>query len=70
MGHELRGLIITVLILIWQFGPDVADKILSYAGELDELPTPYKFDVTDYKNLVHQGMKNSIDNDGILFYQR
>ncbi len=54
-------------LAIWT---DDADKILSYAGELDELPTPYKFDVTDYKNLVHQGMKNSIDNDGILFYQR
>ncbi len=40
------------------------------AGELDELPTPYKFDVTDYKTLQHEGMKNSIDTDGILFYQK
>lgn len=42
--------------------------ITKVAGELDELPTPYKFDVTDYKTLTHIGMKNSIDNDGILFY--
>lgn len=42
----------------------------SIAGELDNLPTPYKFDVIDYKNLSHQGMKNCIDKDGKLFYQR
>ncbi len=39
-------------------------------GELDDLPTPYKFDVIDYKTLSHEGMKNSINSDGILFYQR
>ena len=33
-------------------------------------PTPYKFDVIDYKNLTHVGMKNSIDTDGILFFER
>lgn len=40
------------------------------AFELDELPTPYKFDVIDYNNLVHEGMKNSIDRDGKLFYRK
>ena len=39
-------------------------------GELDDLPPPYKFDVIDYKTLTHEGMKNSINSDGILFYQR
>lgn len=39
-------------------------------GELDELPTPYKFDVIDYKVLSHEGMKNSIDKDGIIFYEK
>lgn len=38
--------------------------------ELDELDMPYMFDVTDYKSLTHQELKNSIDNDGKLFYQR
>lgn len=38
--------------------------------ELDDLETPYMFDVTDYKNLSHEGMKNSIDRDGVLFYQK
>ena len=37
---------------------------------LEELPTPYMFDVTDYNTLTHNGMKNSIDTDGKLFYQK
>ena len=45
-------------------------KISTVEGDLDELPTPYKFDVTDYKKLNHEGMKNSIDRDGILFYSK
>lgn len=43
---------------------------LGIAMDLDELPTPYMFDVTNYKTLTHEGMKNSIDNDGKLFYLR
>ena len=46
------------------------DKITSILDDLENLPTPYKFDVTDYKILSHQGMKNNIDNDGILFYKK
>lgn len=49
---------------------DEHSLITRIAGELDELSTPYKFDVTDYKMLTHQGMKNSIDNDGIIFYKK
>ncbi len=45
-------------------------NFLRIASELDDLPTPYKFDVTDYKTLTHEGMKNNIDNDGIIFYRR
>ena len=52
---------------IWS---DNSEDFFRIAGELDELPTPYKFDVIDYKNLSHQAMKNSIDKDGKLFYQR
>ena len=40
------------------------------AGELDELPTPYKFDVINYNTLEHEGMKNSIDNEGVVFYKK
>ncbi len=49
---------------------DEHNKISSILDDLENLPTPYKFDVTDYKILTHQGMKNSIDTDGILFYQK
>lgn len=41
-----------------------------FSGELDELPTPYMFDVIDYKTLSHEGMKNSIDRDGVVFYKK
>ena len=49
---------------------DEHDKILTLSCELDNIPTPYKFDVTDYKTLTHEGMKNSIDKEGKLFYQK
>lgn len=47
-----------------------AGKITGVATELDDLPTPYMFDVTNYKTLTHEGIKDSIDKDGKLFYQR
>ena len=40
------------------------------AGELYDLPTPYKFDVTNYKTLTHENLKASIDKDGIEFYKK
>lgn len=43
---------------------------LGIALELDELPTPYMFDVINYKTLEHEGIKNSIDKDGKVFYLR
>ena len=52
---------------IWTDDHERAQRIW---GELDALPTPYMFDVTDYKALTHEGMKQSIDTDGKLFYQR
>ena len=49
---------------------DEHNTFFRIAGELDDLPTPYMFDVIDYKTLTHKGMKNSIDKDGILFYEK
>ena len=49
---------------------DEHDNFRRIWGELDDLSTPYKFDVIDYKTLTHQGMINSIDKDGIVFYQK
>ena len=47
---------------------DEHSLISRIAGELDDLPTPYRFDVTDYKALTHQGMIDSINQEGIVFY--
>ena len=52
---------------IWFNAPHSVSRILF---ELDELPTPYKFDVTDYEALTHEGMKKSIDTDGKIFYEK
>ena len=49
---------------------DKHDLITTIESELDNLPTPYKFDVTDYKALSHEGMINSINNDGVIFFQK
>ncbi len=38
-------------------------------ADLDELPTPYLFDVTDYYRLTHLPLKENIDRDGRLFYR-
>ncbi len=38
--------------------------------ELDELPTPYMFDIINYKTLTHDKLKNNIDNEGKVFYLR
>jgi len=52
---------------VWTTNHDTSFRI---AGELYDLPTPYKFDVIDYETLMHEGMKASIDKDGKLFYQK
>ncbi len=53
---------------VWTNGKSAYD--LRIEAELDELETPYMFDVTDYKNLSHERMKKSIDKDGIVFYEK
>lgn len=35
---------------------------------LDELPTPYLFDVTHYDSLKHEGLKAHIDRVGQMIY--
>lgn len=40
------------------------------AGELDDLPTPYKFDIINYSTLEDCAIKESIDKYGKIFYIR
>lgn len=47
---------------------------VDYSAELhealDELPTPYLFDVTHYETLRHAGLKEHIERVGVVFYER
>lgn len=52
------------------FGDLTYSDISHIAYELYELPTPYKFDVTHYETLEHEGLKDHIDRVGIVFYQK
>ncbi len=45
---------------------DISAELLD---ALDELPTPYLFDVTHYESLKHEGLKEHIDRVGVVFYQ-
>jgi len=38
--------------------------------ELDELPLPYTFDVTDYAAITHPPLADHIDEFGKLFFRR
>jgi len=38
--------------------------------EIDELATPYKYDVTDYKTIKNQDLKAHIDRIGKTFYNK
>jgi len=50
---------------------DLTDSDLSHiAYELYELPSPYKFDVTHYETLTHEGLKEHIDRVGVIFYDK
>ena len=46
---------------------DEHDSVFKIAGELDDLDTPYKFDVVDYKTLTHEGMKKTLTQTGFCF---
>ena len=69
-GSRAKGIYRTGSDIDFAVWTDKQDSFFRIAGELDDLPTPYKFDVIDYKNLSHEGMNNSIDREGIVFYKR
>lgn len=49
----------------------IDDEILGQvAGELDELPTPYLFDVAYYDEISHDALKTHIDRHGQLLYSK
>lgn len=47
------------------FGEKITDKLVQHISfELDELPTPYKFDVINYKKIDNENLKLEIDKYG------
>jgi len=45
-------------------------KLAAIAGELDELPLPYTFDVVVYGAIRHEPLREHIDRVGQTFYRR
>ncbi len=53
------------------FWGNVSTQLLArLSGELDELPLPYKFDVTLYAALQNPALKDHIDRVGSTVYRR
>lgn len=52
------------------FGETDYKQLYHIAFELDELSTPYKFDVLNYNNIENLELKQSIDNWGKIFYKK
>lgn len=54
------------------FGPSITAEIVNGISiRLNEmLPIPYYFDIVHYESLNHEGLKEHIDNYGIVFFER
>ncbi len=55
-------------LALW--GEISSSTIAAIAGELDELPLPYIFDVQSYGAIRHQPLREHIDRVGKIFYAR
>lgn len=55
-------------LALW--GKISASLVAAIAGELDELPLPYLFDVQAYENISHQPLREHIDRVGQSFYKK
>lgn len=63
-GNYERG---SDIDLAYSSSTDILAELLA---ALDDLPTPYLFDVMHYESLKHQGLKEHIDRVGVVFYSR
>lgn len=52
------------------FGNTNSRLITKIRYEIDELPTPYMFDITDYKTIGNEKLKEHIDTFGKIFYEK
>lgn len=61
-GNHERG---SDIDLAFSSPTDISAELL---GALDDLPTPYLFDVTHYESLKHEGLREHIDRVGAVIY--
>ena len=52
------------------FGNINSSLITKIRSEIDELPTPYMFDITDYNTIGNIKLKTHIDEFGEIFYTK
>lgn len=53
------------------FGKDLnQESINEIKYQIDELPIPYMFDITDYNSITNEKLKEHIDEFGKIFYSR
>lgn len=51
------------------FGTNIDFKFIRHiSSELDELPTPYTFDVLNYSDIENTKLQTNIDTEGSIFY--
>lgn len=51
------------------YGNSIDEKLIRrISTEIDELPTPYKFDILNYKTIDNNNLKQIIDETGKIFY--
>jgi predicted nucleotidyltransferase len=66
MGKETPGSDID-LAIITNNEKDISGTI---QAALEELPTPYLFDVVDYNHITHMPLREHIDRVGKILYQK
>lgn len=66
MGRETPGSDID-LAIITKSDQDLSGRV---KADLEDLPTPYLFDVVDYQRITHPPLREHIDRVGKLLYQK
>lgn len=66
MGNYRRGSDIDFAL----YGNINKDLVKNISFEIDELNTPYLFDITDYATIQNEKLKEHIDKYGKLFFER
>lgn len=51
------------------FGNINSNLVTKISYEIDELPTPYMFDITDYSTIGNEKLRAHIDEFGKIFYE-